>query len=207
MGIVEPGEGTESGKNVFSDDILRLEICGPDRDHLSVIDVPGIFRGTTEGTTTDEDIDMVRKMATRFMENPRAVILAVNPANVDLATQEILDMAAKCDPDKQRTLGIMTKPDLVDRGSEKDKIKVLEGKSHRLKLGWCVVRNPGQQELNNPTLDRHAAEKAFFNTQEPWRKLPKDRVGIKALQSRLGEILGEMIQREFLKVSERFANV
>jgi len=48
---------------------------------------------------------MVRNMVTSYMKNPRSVILAVIPANVDIATQEILDMAAECDEKGERTLG------------------------------------------------------------------------------------------------------
>lgn len=52
------------------------------------------------------------------MRNPRSVMLTVVPANVDVATQEILELARDCDPEGDRTLGILTKPDLVDRGAE-----------------------------------------------------------------------------------------
>ena len=57
-------------------------------------------------------------MVYHYMKNPRSVILAVIPANVDIATQEILKMAKKCDAGGERTLGVLTKPDLVDRGAE-----------------------------------------------------------------------------------------
>ena len=87
MGVGLP---TEPDKRTFSDDVLKIEICGPDQQHLSVVDVPGIFRGITEGVTTENDKALVRNMTIRYMENPRAVILAVIPANVDVATQEIL---------------------------------------------------------------------------------------------------------------------
>jgi len=43
---------------------------------------------------------------------------AVVPANVDVATQEIIQMAEDADPDRKRTLAVLTKPDLVDKGAE-----------------------------------------------------------------------------------------
>ena len=46
---------------------------------------------------------------------------AVVPANVDIATQEIIHMAEQADPGRKRTLGVLTKPDLVDSGAE-DKV-------------------------------------------------------------------------------------
>jgi hypothetical protein len=78
--------------------LFRIELCGPAKSHLSVIDVPGIFRTTTEGLTTEEDKSLVKRMVRRYIENPRTIILAVLAANVDIATTEILDMAEKVDP-------------------------------------------------------------------------------------------------------------
>ena len=189
-------------QKTFSDDVLRIEICGPKQQHLSVIDVPGIFKRTTVGVTTKEDIGLVRKMVLSYMKNARSIILAVVPANVDIATQEILEMAEECDQNGERTLGVLTKPDLVDKGAEHNVMKIVEGKDHILTLGWCIVKNPGQKELLNTTTDRNSIERTFFKTQEPWARLPKDRVGNEALRVRLVEILSEMIQRVFVKVSD-----
>ena len=134
------------------------------------------------------------------MENPRSIILAVIPANVDIATQEILDMAEEVDKKGQRTLGVLTKPDLVDKGAESNVIDLLQGRSHKLNLGWAIVRNPGQEELADTSFDRNAAELNFFKTRNPWMKLGKDKVGIESLQARLGEILAETVRREFPNV-------
>jgi len=46
----------------FSGDVLCLEVCGPEPKHLSVIDVPGIFKKTTSGVTSKADIQMVDTM-------------------------------------------------------------------------------------------------------------------------------------------------
>ena len=81
-------------------------------------------------------------MVQRYMENPRSVILAVIPANIDIATQEILTMAEGADDDGHRTLGVLTKADLVDSGAEEPVMDLIEGKRHKLALGWCIVRIP-----------------------------------------------------------------
>ena len=126
MGLKEIGVPNEAAET-FSDDVLKIEICGPEQQHLSVIDVPGIFRNTTAGLTTDSDMEVVKNMVNNYMKNPRSVILAVIPANVDIATQGILKMARECDPKGQRTLGVLTKPDLVDKGAEHRVIDLVEG--------------------------------------------------------------------------------
>ncbi|MCJ1463406.1 hypothetical protein MMC07_002013 [Pseudocyphellaria aurata] len=194
MGITPAGE---KGGNPFSEDVLKIEIRGPGQQHLSVIDVPGIFKRTTAGYTTKADMEMVKNMVSRYMKNPRAAILAIIPANVDIATQEILEMAEEYDTHGHRTLGVLTKPDLVDKGAEQNVMDLVQGRSHVLSLGWCIVRNLGQRELSSSPSERHALETNFFKSREPWVRLDKDRVGIKPLQSRLRDILAEIVRREF----------
>ena len=200
MRLDETHDDISIPRKTFSNDVLKIEILGPKQEHFSVIDVPGIFKKTTPGVTSKADIEMVRAMIMSYMKNERSVILAVMPANVDIATQEILELAEECDSSGRRTLGVLTKPDLVDKGAEHTVVNIIDGRTHPLNLGWCVVRNAGQQELASPLTDRYHAEELFFKMQEPWSKLSKDRVGIDALRSRLVEILGEMVQREFSKV-------
>jgi len=156
---------------------------------------------TMLGVTTKEDIKMVRNMVLSYMNNPRSLLLAVIPANVDIATQEILEMADEVDKEKFRTMGILTKPDLVDRGAENAVIDLLEGKRQSLKLGWHVVRNPGQAALDDKSTDRDAVEARFFKETQPWAKLEKDKVGIASLKLRLQEVLAGHVRRQFPKVS------
>ena len=100
MGLVSEESGL---KSTFSNDVLRLEITGPNEEHLSVIDVPGIFKRTTSGLTTKADMEMVEGMAHNYMKNARCIMLAMVPANVDIATQEILEKAEYMDPEGTRT--------------------------------------------------------------------------------------------------------
>lgn len=93
----------------------------------------------------------------------------------------------------------LTKPDLVDKGGETNVLDLVNGKKNRLRLGYCLVRNRGQNELNNSSAERHEKESEFF--EEPiWSSLSKDRVGIRALQQRLQEVLGGMLREEMPKV-------
>lgn len=199
MGVSQVGD--DSGqKRTFSNDILRLEIAGPDQEHLTVIDVPGIFKNTTPGLTTKADIELVKNMVLGYMENPRSVMLAVIPANVDVATQEILELATDVDPTGDRTLGVLTKPDLVDQGAESRVIDLIEGRTRVMKLGWHVVRNPGQQQILDGSLDRHSLEMDFFRTKAPWKNVQADKFGIESLRDRLKEILSVLVRQEFPKV-------
>lgn len=199
LGLAQSGE-LHSGKPTFSNSVLRLEITGPTQEHFSVVDVPGIFRQTTDGVTKKADITLVRNMVLRYMESSRTVMLVVVPANVDAATQEILEMARDVDPEGDRTLGVLTKPDIVDKGAERNVLDMIEGRTVKFQLGWHVVRNPGQQELQNPTMNRELLKTKFFRNTAPWSGLDASKTGVEALRARLNEILTDLVKREFPKV-------
>jgi hypothetical protein len=91
MGVPGPDEPLGNGKPTFSEDIFKIELCGPGRDNLSIIDIPGIFRTPVESTTR-EDMAMVNKMIDSWIRDKRTIILAIIGANVDIATQEILSV-------------------------------------------------------------------------------------------------------------------
>ncbi|RAL05156.1 dynamin family protein [Aspergillus ibericus CBS 121593] len=180
--------------SVFSKDVLRIELCGPTEDYLTVIDVPGIFRDPTDGITTDSDIELVRDMVKNYIRDSRTVILAVLPSNVDIATQEILKLAKDYDVNGERTLGVLTKPDLVTEQSAKATLcSLVLGHKRPLTLGYHLVRNRGADE--NDALDHGAGERMFDSS--PWSTLPKDKIGVQALRRRLGELLGQITEREF----------
>lgn len=73
MGIRSGEFKNDMGLPMFSDHILKVEISGPDKPHLTVIDVPGLFQVTDEGTTTDHDKALVENMVRRYMENERTM--------------------------------------------------------------------------------------------------------------------------------------
>jgi hypothetical protein len=97
MGVPKPEElfdvdGSKS-KPTFSEDVFKVELCGPGRDNLSIIDIPGIFRTETKGTTTSKDMAMVKEMVNYWIKDERTIILAVIGINNDIATQEILSVS------------------------------------------------------------------------------------------------------------------
>ncbi|TIC96829.1 Interferon-induced GTP-binding protein Mx [Colletotrichum higginsianum] len=188
-----------AGDNTFSEDVLKIEKCGPDEDYLTIIDVPGIFRTTTEGVTTNKDKELVKGMVKRYIKDSRTIILAVLPSNVDVATQEILTLAEEVDPAGDRTLGILTKADLLkERTARLAVVNLVEGNRKHLKLGYYVVTNRGGDDHGEEE-DALAAlrEREAIFLEHPWNKLPEDRFGISSLRERLEELLGEITDRAF----------
>ncbi|OAA34476.1 Dynamin, GTPase domain protein [Beauveria brongniartii RCEF 3172] len=101
----------------FASDALRIEITGPIGLHLSVVDLPGIISVANE-EQTEEDIDAIHNMVATHLESSRTIILAVLQASNDMANQPIIKLARKHDPEGERTVGIITKPDLINEGAE-----------------------------------------------------------------------------------------
>lgn len=182
----------------FSEDVLKIENCGPDEDYLTVIDVPGIFRLTTEGVTTKRDRDMVLDMIRNYIKNERTIILAVLPSNVDVQTQEILELAEEYDKTGERTLGVLTKVDLLKEESSKTPVcNLVLGVKRPLALGYYLVRNRGGDE--DASVDVAQLEEELFQ-QQPWKDLPRDRVGTTALKAQLTELLSQITDRAFPKI-------
>jgi muramidase (phage lysozyme) len=85
-------------------------------------------------------------------------------------------------------------------------VELLKGRTHPLRLGWHIVRNPGQQQLSDSILDRDGLEQNFFCTVSPWNKVEKDKVAIEPLKARIRDILSDLVREEFAQVSTRLSN-
>lgn len=198
MGIRPPDGAPDADLITFSEDILKIEINGPDQPALTVIDVPGIFRNPTPGLTTESDMALVTSMVKSYIKDPRTIILAVIPCNVDIATQDILKLAKDADPSGSRTMGVLTKPDLApERAVQQNILDLIQGKRQDLKLGYCVVKNRGADDEGSTLQKRNDEEAAFFR-QVPWSTITSsNRVGIEALKVRLRDLLMNISKKEF----------
>ncbi|KAI1822810.1 interferon-induced GTP-binding protein Mx2 [Xylaria intraflava] len=187
----------------FSEHMLKIEKQGPNEEHFTVIDVPGIFRRETEGVTTEGDIQLVRNMVKKYMQDSRTIILAIIPSNVDPATQEILKLAKKFDTNMTRTMAVLTKPDLaIEQITQKIAIDHVLGQRGDLTLGYYIVKNRGPDPDDaNKTLEQgQADERAFFNSA-PWSVLVHTgKAGIACLKQRVRELLTDLIKKEFPKL-------
>jgi len=127
-----------------------------------------------------------------YIENPNAIILAVSPANADIATSESIKLAREVDPDGERTLGVVTKLDLMDKGTDAN--SVLECRTVKLKLGMVGVVNRSQQDIiDNKTIE-HALRYEEQFIADNYSHL-KERMGSKYLATRLQKLLTNHIKK------------
>uniref|UniRef100_W5KPG3 Myxovirus (influenza) resistance A n=1 Tax=Astyanax mexicanus TaxID=7994 RepID=W5KPG3_ASTMX len=147
----------------ISDDLISLEITSSNVPDLTLIDLPGIARVAVKGQP--EDIgDQIKRLIRKFITKQETINLVVVPCNVDIATTEALKMAQVEDPNGERTLGILTKPDLVDKGTEETVVEIVNNEIINLTKGYMIVRCRGQKEIIDRVSLTEATEKekAFF---------------------------------------------
>ncbi|XP_054640115.1 interferon-induced GTP-binding protein Mx-like [Dunckerocampus dactyliophorus] len=145
------------------DDLITLEIFSPNVPDLTLIDLPGITRVAVKGQP--ENIgDQIKRLILKFITKQETINLVVVPCTMDIATTEALKMAQEVDPEGERTLGILTKPDLVDRGTETTVVDIVHNQVIHLRKGYMIVRCRGQQEITEKVSLPEAIEreKAYF---------------------------------------------
>jgi interferon-induced GTP-binding protein Mx1 len=98
----------------FSSECIHVTVSSPQLLDLTVIDLPGIIRTTTAGQHKSV-IKEVDDLLEEYLRQPDTIILALIPANQDISTVDILERACRFDPKGERTIGVLTKPDLIDR--------------------------------------------------------------------------------------------
>jgi GTPase Era involved in 16S rRNA processing len=183
-------------KKEVARDCVIVNVFSPDCHDLTLIDLPGIVRsrGENEGATIVQDI---KSLINDYLANSRCVILAVVPANIDFHNSEIMASAKEVDPETRRTIPVITKPDLVDKGGEMDVLELLRGEKIQFDLGFHMVKGRGQAELDKKmTIEEGLSiECSFFENTQPWRNHEdRDMFGIANLRGKLGELQMQMIK-------------
>jgi GTPase SAR1 family protein len=179
------------------DDVLRIEVCGPNQDHLSLIDLPGIFHAHKAGQDPTGP-ERVKSTVLRYMREKRSIILAVVSARLDFSSQEILKLVDTIDPHGSRTMGVITGVDEIPTGSprEHDYIQLAKNELKPFALGWHVVRNLRYNERQDAEIDRDTTESAFFAREPAWQAVqPRDR-GALQLKRKLSDTLLAHIGKE-----------
>ncbi|KAG2593869.1 hypothetical protein PVAP13_5NG012673 [Panicum virgatum] len=180
------------GNKGVSDRQIRLKIFSPNVLNITLVDLPGITKVPVGDQPTDIEA-RIRTMIMSYIRHKTCIILAVSPANADLANSDALQMARVADPDGSRTIGVITKLDIMDRGT--DACNFLLGNVIPLKLGYVGVVNRSQQDINSDLSikDALAREEKFFRTQPAYHGLTQY-CGIPQLAKKLNQILVQHIK-------------
>ncbi|KAI5091047.1 dynamin-2 isoform X2 [Silurus meridionalis] len=171
---------------------INLRVYSPNVLNLTLIDLPGM----TKVAVGDQPVDIehqIRDMILQFITKDSCLILAVTPANTDLANSDALKIAKEVDPQGLRTIGVITKLDLMDEGT--DARDILENKLLPLRRGYIGVVNRSQKDIDGRKDIRVAlaAERKFFLSHPAYRHMA-ERMGTPHLQKTLNQQLTNHIR-------------
>ncbi|XP_021664775.1 dynamin-related protein 5A isoform X4 [Hevea brasiliensis] len=171
---------------------IHLSIYSPNVVNLTLIDLPGLTKVAVEGQPESIVMD-IENMIRSYIEKPNCIILAISPANQDLATSDAIKISREVDPKGERTFGVLTKIDLMDKGT--DAVDILEGRSYKLQFPWIGVVNRSQADINK-SVDMIAArrrEREYFQSSPEYRHLAQ-RMGSEHLGKMLSKHLEQVIK-------------
>ncbi|KAI4817003.1 dynamin-1a isoform X5 [Pseudochaenichthys georgianus] len=171
---------------------INLRVYSPHVLNLTLVDLPGMTKVPVGDQPADIEAQ-IREMLMQFVTKDNCLMLAVSPANSDLANSDALKIAKEVDPQGMRTIGVITKLDLMDEGT--DAKEILENKHLPLRRGYIGVVNRSQKDIDgkkdiNAAM---AAERKFFLSHPGYRHLA-DRMGTPFLQKTLNQQLTNHIR-------------
>lgn len=191
--------GSSTSNRIVKDKLL-IEVCSPQSPHLTLLDLPGLISNDQSDSGA---IKATEDLVSQYMAMPQSIILAVITATTHLNNQKVLELIKQHDPSSERTLGILTRPDLAEERSKQEWVKIIQedDETFRFKYGWHVVRNRTTEELDNqtPQEDRDQKEKQELS-QHPWKSVLKKNLGIRRLRARLCDMLFSRAEPEIIKL-------
>jgi GTPase SAR1 family protein len=207
MALAEKYIVPDNNSSFCSKDVFSIEFTGPNKPHLTVVDLPGLI-AAANNHQTQSDVDAIRDLAYSYMRNPRTIILAIVSAASDLELQPVLAREARqFDPLGARTMGIITKPDKTETPErEAQFLELARNENIKFKLGWHVLRNRAPTEMNSTPEERKRTEKAFFAPPSNWSKLGADSTGIEPLRLKLSKELVKHVMHEMPMVQQEIRN-
>ncbi|XP_037546417.1 dynamin-2 [Nematolebias whitei] len=171
---------------------INLRVYSPNVLNLTLIDLPGMTKVAVGDQPPDIE-HQIRDMLLQFITKESCLILAVTPGNTDLANSDALKIAKEVDPQGLRTIGVITKLDLMDEGT--DARDILENKLLPLRRGYIGVVNRSQKDIDGKKdiCAALAAERKFFLSHPAYRHLA-ERMGTPHLQKSLNQQLTNHIR-------------
>ncbi|CAF1001533.1 unnamed protein product, partial [Didymodactylos carnosus] len=191
------------GRDQVSKQVLSLNVQAPWLPNLTLIDLPGIIQ--IASTNQDKSsVQIIEELIAEYLNKPSTIILAIIQSNNDIETSAAIKFAKVYDPDGERTIGILTKVDLVDRGAEDKLLEVFHNKRIPLKHGYHMVKCRTQEDIDkNVELDEALRrEEQFFIKSSKFQSIPAERRGCPALARLLTKELIRNIKHSLPRLTE-----
>ncbi|KAG1150093.1 hypothetical protein G6F37_000373 [Rhizopus arrhizus] len=205
MEIVKDTERIAGGSKSISKTPIHLKMYLNNVLNLTLIDLPGLTK-IPIGDQPDDIGAQIKQLVLDYITKPNSIILAVTPATIDLANSDSLKLARQVDPEGKRTMGVISKLDLMDAGT--NALDVLTGKVFPLKLGFVGVVNRSQQDIltSKSMSDAVHAEQLFFQSHPSYRSIAH-RCGSQYLAKQLNHILVNHIREKLPELRTKLSTL
>ena len=186
------------GMNI-TDQPIYLRILSPNLPNLSLVDLPGLTMVACTDKGQPKDIKTkIRTLISSYISDKSSIIMAVMPARTDIEADLALDLIKDHDPEGTRTVGILTKLDLMNEGTNitaylENKIS----KDLQLKHGYYGVKNRNKMQMSEFNAQNGLRlEKEYICAHPIYCKAKyKKNLGIPALCDNLSNILVRSLKK------------
>ena len=178
--------------NISNDEIV-IRISSNQMPNLTIIDLPGMISlHQSDKGQSESIVDDIKELIKHYIIQKNTIILAIMPARVDLETDHSLAFIKQYDSNFERTVGILTKVDLMNEKSDIcDYLSDNISKSLQLGYGYFGIKFTSDIDLNQNKI----VETEYFNKHNSYSQLQdKSRLGINNLIGFLSNILLDKIK-------------
>ena len=203
--IISQTEKIAGKEKLISDKPIIMKIFSSKLIDLTLVDLPGLVKVPLKGQPDNID-SQIKKIVLDFISNSNSIILAITPSNVDISNSDSLKIAREVDPYFTRTLGVISKVDLVENYLEF--VNIIKNNVYPLKYGYIgVICRTTKENLNNKSLDNQIKdEEDIYKEINEYSEILNN-LGIKNLTNKLKDLLTEKIKLSIPTIKENLNNI
>ena len=187
---VQTGIKAGQGLNISSQPIY-IKIYAANIPNLNLIDLPGLTSVAITDRGQPKDIkDQIIRLVSDYIQPKNTIILAIMAGRPDIEADMAMEIVKTADPKGERTIGVLTKLDLMNEDADVGIYLENTNLSQdlRLKYGYFGIRN--RSNLNQSIAEAIQAEKTFFQNHNIYKaEKYRCRLGIPNLSMSLSNIL------------------
>ena len=203
--IILQTEKIAGKEKLISDKPIIMKIYSTKLIDLTLVDLPGLVKVPLKGQPENID-NQIKKIVLDFISNSNSIILAITPSNIDISNSDSLKIAREVDPYFTRTLGVISKVDLVE--NYKEFVNIIKNNVYPLKYGYIgVTCRTSKENLNNKSLDNQIQdEEEIYKEIDDYNDILNN-LGIKNLTIKLKDLLTEKIKLSIPTIKENLNNI
>uniref|UniRef100_D8QJM5 GED domain-containing protein n=1 Tax=Schizophyllum commune (strain H4-8 / FGSC 9210) TaxID=578458 RepID=D8QJM5_SCHCM len=190
----------------FSSNTICLQITGPNLTDLSFCDLPGLIASVSMDGDA-QDIKLVDDLVRSYIMKPSCIILLAVSCETDFENQKAHQLVHEVDPERARTIGVLTKPDRIQKLEEGQWLRLLRNEKEELAYGWYVVKLPTSADMREGITwaEARADETRFFDNTYPWPDEASTHLGTPNLIVQLEAVLSGLIIKRLPEIEKELS--